>query len=293
MASSSSTTYRHAIDSGDLPCVPLRVSDSTTNHHHQEDPDGLRDGVDRGWGWVLGEEGRKYRVRPLRAAFFEGDQSLVDLKRKIPTLAWEHPRRTLRRTENVPGTRRTGVHRRGPSHREEGVVDEVVGTGAKETTANSRANWACACLRSPRLPPPDRMTTDKTAREITNELDDATRASDDAGNDEDDEPPRRRDVSSRREIRVSRASPGREGVGGRGGSESVPRRTIRSQSVDDRAGDVAGRSFASSTRRREIASRTCRTDLSRDFSVRSRSPTPPRARRSCCGRRTREPPRNA
>jgi hypothetical protein len=83
-----STTYRHAIDSGDLACVPLRVvhlnADETTRETRETPED------DRGWGWVLGEEGKQYRVRVLREAFADPNQSLVDFKQKIPTLAWNH-----------------------------------------------------------------------------------------------------------------------------------------------------------------------------------------------------------
>jgi len=118
-SSPSTTTYRHAIDSGDLACVPLRV----VHLNAEETTDDSGD--DRGWGWVLGEEGKPYRVRVLREAFeHPNNQSLVDLKRKIPTLAWNHL------TELAESLGVTTIR---VLYDKKAWLDEVVGNGAKTT----------------------------------------------------------------------------------------------------------------------------------------------------------------
>ncbi|MBE36350.1 MAG: hypothetical protein CMI16_12480 [Opitutaceae bacterium] len=126
---SSSTTYRHAIDSGDLPCVPLRVTH--LNADDDETPtDEESKKKDRAWGWVLGEEGKTYRVRVLRNAFEDPNQSLVDLKKKIPTLSWTHLGELAETLSGSSGREVTAVR---ILCDKKAWLDEVVGNGATTT----------------------------------------------------------------------------------------------------------------------------------------------------------------
>lgn len=124
MSSTSSTTYRHAIDSGNLPCVPLRVTH--LNADADETPTSVESN-DRGWGWVLGEEGKTYRARVLRNAFEDPEQSLVDLKKKIPTLSWTHLGELA---EDLSRTSREEVSAVRVLCEKKAWLDEVVGNGA-------------------------------------------------------------------------------------------------------------------------------------------------------------------
>ena len=85
---------------------------------------------DRGWGWVLGEEGKAYRARVLRNAFEDPNQSLVDLKRKIPTLSWTHLGELA---ESLSRTSREDVSAVRVLCEKKAWLDEVVGNGATTT----------------------------------------------------------------------------------------------------------------------------------------------------------------
>ena len=86
--------------------------------------------TDRGWGWVLGEEGKTYRARVLRNAFEDPEQSLVDLKKKIPTLSWTHLGELA---EDLSRTSREEVSAVRVLCEKKAWLDEVVGNGATTT----------------------------------------------------------------------------------------------------------------------------------------------------------------
>lgn len=150
-----SVTYRHALDSGDLRCVPLRVVDLASDGGKEEDGNDAIRSQDRardGRGWVLGEEGEPYRVRVLRAAFEDPRQSLVDLKRKIPTLEWKHLAelaRHLSSSSNLSRSRGEEVNVIRLLVEKKAWLDEVVGNGSRAPVGSF--------ARSLGVPPPEEL----------------------------------------------------------------------------------------------------------------------------------------
>lgn len=130
----NSATYRHALDSGDLRCVPLRVVDiaaaAERRDEHDEEKLERRERRERRGGWVLGEEGESYRVCVLHAAFEDTRQGLVDLKRKIPTLEWKHLAELARHLSSSSRSRGEEVSVIRLLVEKKSWLDEVVGNGS-------------------------------------------------------------------------------------------------------------------------------------------------------------------
>ncbi len=78
--------FRHCIDTGELSCVPLRATE-TSSVESEERPARRGERTDD-LGWVLGEEGKRHRLRILHEAFDSDDISLVALKNRFPSFSW-------------------------------------------------------------------------------------------------------------------------------------------------------------------------------------------------------------
>jgi hypothetical protein len=78
--------FRHCIDTGELSCVPLRATETSSVESEERAPRG--EGPDD-LGWVLGEEGKRHRLRILREAF-DSDVGLVALKNRFPSFSWHN-----------------------------------------------------------------------------------------------------------------------------------------------------------------------------------------------------------